>query len=436
MASRISPYVDNTGLVFAYDLANVQRSYLGQPATNLITSGLPGYFGSGGETLYQQSLLGLTSDSGVFQRNYITSPNSGNNGGLYKNFTTSALNAATRYVQISFDFYMITRYRTFSSSGVGLNGYIGITNTDSTTDTYGWDTRYCNGSGDDWSNDEAYVGRWQKVSLIAALRGDKNPASIHAMYIYYDFFTQGEGIFTNFIITETPTLPTGPVRYTAGTRSVTQGLKDLTGRSTIDLTNVSFDANAQMTFDGTNDYVNLGSYLHNIDTSTLSIEIVFKTNVVTGNALILLGWHENEYPHGYICLGNFTGYWGNETISFYNEGPGTTALSFAYTNGHSLLSDTLYHHVVFILQTNNYKIYIDGVEVAVNASFRNGSQSTVMPSNLFGYGTTPSVVLGAGSDPANSFFNGNIPITKIYNRALPASEIQQNFNAIKGRYGL
>ena len=417
MASRISPYVDNTGLVFAYDLANVQRSYLGQPATNLITSGLPGYFGSGGETLYQQSLLGLTSDSGVFQRNYITSPNSGNNGGLYKNFTTSALNAATRYVQISFDFYMITRYRTFSSSGVGLNGYIGITNTDSTTDNYGWDTRYCNGSGDDWSNDEAYVGRWQKVSLIAALRGDKNPASINAMYIYYDFFTQGEGIFTNFIITETPTLPTGPVRYTTGTRSVTQGLKDLTGRSTIDLTNVSFDSNAQMTFDGTDDYAALSGFVQPSNPNNFSVEAVVKlsshnagTNigsVVVNNYSSLRGW--------IFFLNGPSSFLG---LRHHNESnPG--GYNVVYGTGINL---NQWYHIAATDDGVTVRLYINGVQVTSGSS---GPSVNYAGQPIIGQ-------FGGG----NAVTNGSIPYVRIFNRALPASEIQQNFNAIKGRYGL
>ena len=36
----------------------------------------------------------------------------------------------------------------------------------------------------------------------------------------------------------------------------------------------------------------------------------------------------------------------------------------------------------------------------------------------------------------NFFFPGHIPQVLIYNRALSASEVLQNYNAIKGRYGL
>ena len=413
MASRISPYVDNTGLVFAYDLANVNRSYLGQPATNLITSGLPGYFGSGGETLYQQSLLGLTSDSGVFQRNYVTNPalaDSGtynNNGGLYKNFTTSALNAATRHIQISFDFYMITRYRTFSSSGTGLNGYIGITNTDSTADIYGWNTTYSNGSGDDWSNDQAYVGRWQKVSLVAALRGDKNPASINAMYIYADRFTQGEGIFTNFIITEHVSFPTGPVRYTAGTRSVTQGLKDLTGRSTIDLTNVSFDSNAQMTFDGTDDYITAGNNPY----------LAPGTGNFTYSCWINPAGY--SYYAGLLVVATTGGLWigklgSNMVLRAYNVED--------YLQYSTLPTVGQWTNVVITRAGTAVTLYYNANSVATATTGYNFVQATAY--------------IGNDGPTSSANFNGKIANTSFYNRALTASEIQQNFNAIKGRYGL
>jgi len=34
------------------------------------------------------------------------------------------------------------------------------------------------------------------------------------------------------------------------------------------------------------------------------------------------------------------------------------------------------------------------------------------------------------------YFNGVIATGQIYNRALSAAEVQQNYNALKGRFGL
>ena len=38
--------------------------------------------------------------------------------------------------------------------------------------------------------------------------------------------------------------------------------------------------------------------------------------------------------------------------------------------------------------------------------------------------------------PQNHYYSGNVPQVSIYNRALTPEEIQQNFNATKGRFGL
>ena len=421
-------------LVFGYDLGDTINSYKGEPTTNLITSGLPGYFGSGGETLYQERLYGLKSDSGVFQRNYITNPSTGNNGGLYKAFTTSALSSTTRYVQISFDFYLVTRYRTASSSTTGLNGYLRIQNTDGLYDNYGWDTRYSNGSSDDWNNDIQYEGKWQKVSLIAALRGDKTPSSINAMYIYYDFFTQGEGIFTNFIITETPTLPTGPVRYTAGTRSATQGLIDLKGTSTIDLSNVSFDSNTQMTFDGTDDKIQGISTVHS-HLSSSAIEFVV-TPTITGKKMTVGGYRHNE---GYSSPTIGMVYIDSDN-KFYASVI-TAAEVYRFVVSTTTVQANKTYHVVFNKDTSAgiMQLYVNGVgegaqtfNVATYAQW--SSAGSYIGSDILDLGKSNNTSSGQGW--SGDFLQGEIDLFKLYGRTLSASEIQQNFNAIKSRFSI
>jgi hypothetical protein len=387
------PNLNQDGLVFLYDVFDQDNSYKGEPTVNLLYSAGATNLINGAGDIYARC---TKTDLGNGKYRFV---NNGTGVSTVRVYTNQAdlINGATYGCSVYFE---------------DLIGSISI----------------------DWC-DTGITGINYSTSTSGRLNGYGTRATYDGPYYFLDINFDSGGAVTLF--NPQVELKSHATPFTTSARSTTQGLLPLIGNSTIDLTNMSFDANAQIVFDGTNDYINLlGSYLTSLNTSILSIEIVFKTNVITGNAITLLGWHENEYPHGYICLGNFTGHWGDETISFSNFGPGTTDLSFAYTNGHSFLSDTLYHHVVFILETNRYKIYVDGKEVTVNASFRNGAQSTVMPSNLFGYGATPSVILGAGSDPAGAFFNGVIPITKIYNTALTTSEIQENYQQYKTRFNL
>ena len=65
-------------------------------------------------------------------------------------------------------------------------------------------------------------------------------------------------------------------------------------------------------------------------------------------------------------------------------------------------------------------------------AYKNGISDGTYIGNL-GTNSGNSIWLGNGY---NGFFRGNIAQVSIYNRALTAAEIQQNYNALKGRYGL
>ena len=416
------PKLTNEDLVFGYDTGygldqhSSTRHYKGEPATNLITAGLPGYFGSGGETLYRSNYYGLNSDSGVFQRNFVNNPNAGNNAGIYKNFTTSTLSSNTEFIQVSFDFYMIAPYVRSGQASTGLNGYLRVQSTNGTFDNYGWDSRYSNGSGDDWNNNSAYIGQWQKVSLFVDVRDDTTPSAITAMYIYVDFATQGEGIYTNFIITEHTTLPTGPVLYTSGTRSDTASLIDLVKTTDIDVSNVSFDSTGQPAFDGTDDKGVITNFPH-IWNSSLSVESV-------------VSWDDDTRS---VILGNFDQGAGGHDINFEKNPSGTLRFYWdrgsrnVYSSANAVTTAGAYHHVVFVrdVSANNFRFYVDGelVTTVTNAG-----------SNIPTTGST--FRFGADTRNGATVHNGSIPVIKAYSRVLTAAEITSNYNAYKNRFNI
>lgn len=67
------------------------------------------------------------------------------------------------------------------------------------------------------------------------------------------------------------------------------------------------------------------------------------------------------------------------------------------------------------------KLYVDGVEVGNN--------------NVLGFTSGMTFRIGKEGNGTDRF-NGNIYNVQIYNRALSASEVRQNFNALRGRFGL
>jgi hypothetical protein len=109
----------------------------------------------------------------------------------------------------------------------------------------------------------------------------------------------------------------------------------------------------------------------------------------------------------------------NLCISVYNGSSGTHQY---YSSGG--ISYDSFHVYTATVGNGFYKIYKNGVEIySIADSF--------LPVNI----TRSNNYIGK-SNWADALFNGFIPLTQIYNRALTAAEIQQNFNALRGRYGV
>ena len=422
------PKLHNDDLVFGYDTGyriNQQsstRHYKGEPATNLITAGLPGYFGSGGETLYRDNYYGLNSDSGVFQRNFVNNPalaNSGsynNNAGLFKNFTSSTLSTNTEYVLVSFDFYMITPYVRHSNSHVGLNGYMGVLYTDGSTTHHSWNTSLMTpDAGDDWNNNNSYIGKWRKIALYVDLSDAKTPSSISSMYIYNDRTITGEGIFTNFIITEHAAVPTGPVNYTSGTRSSTQSIIDLKKTTDIDVSNVSFDSTGQPEFDGTDDYFTT-SGLSTSEPADLTFETVIRfSGSLDSNDRKVFHWDKTN---------------GSNAVAQIRKGNNNGRLMYQHHNGTQWY--TLAVDDVVIADTFAHITVVHNGTTAT--MYKNGVQVGTTPASNLDYTSAGEILLGYRT--ASEYWKGNIPVFKVYETALSASEIKQNYNAYKNRFNI
>jgi hypothetical protein len=75
--------------------------------------------------------------------------------------------------------------------------------------------------------------------------------------------------------------------------------------------------------------------------------------------------------------------------------------------------------------TDNYNFYVNSVLQGTSTSAKSSS------------GTITKTTIGSRYNQASSeYFTGNIFTTQIYNRVLSATEITQNFNALRGRYGI
>jgi hypothetical protein len=177
-----------------------------------------------------------------------------------------------------------------------------------------------------------------------------------------------------------------------------------------------------LTFDGTDDFVNCGNSV-TLKPEFISIEAWVKINPGQGLS--------------FICGGGTTGaigYWvgistSNNTIRFScrTEGDNNGA-QYSVTLSESITQRNL--HIVATYSGQAVKIFLNSKEVF--------SESLTTKINYAGIENDNIHIgdIGSAGSRSDRFFEGNIFNIKIYNRALAESEIKQNFNATRGRYGV
>jgi len=194
-------------------------------------------------------------------------------------------------------------------------------------------------------------------------------------------------------------------------RTATQALIDRAGNSTIDLSNVSFDSNAQMTFDGTDDYITLPSDVRSIFTSYPNcMECVLKKSSADQGDMVAFDIDITRWNL------NYNMYVSNQWSFDFYDGTEHVIAAGNY-------DDEYVHFVLQQLSDGTMQIYANGVLKGSSAA-----------SNLAPNGS--SIRIGSRSNGDSRYFNGYIPIMKIYNKSLTSAEVLQNFNATKSRFGL
>jgi hypothetical protein len=179
----------------------------------------------------------------------------------------------------------------------------------------------------------------------------------------------------------------------------------------------SGDNLGSLSFDGVDDYVNLGD----LDLpAPFTLSIWFKGNT-TNQFCGLLNKSSSE---------NFGawGLYGSSDASYVRFGFVNTSNSqrvISNTNFNDIKANTWVNYVG-TYDFSNLRLYRNGVEIASAAE-------TTTPVSTNDIASIGNRVVTNRSDRA---YAGLLSSAKIYNRALTASEVQQNFKALRGRYGI
>jgi hypothetical protein len=200
------------------------------------------------------------------------------------------------------------------------------------------------------------------------------------------------------------------------------------------LVNGTTYSNGAITFDGVDDYVNLPSNFTNITSSTYVF--TFNLSSVTGSVKGLVGYGNNSA--NYTCnfrigsSGDGVPTTGNSRliIRAYNPPSSIDNTIIGQTN---INANTTYI-VAFVISATSYKIYINGIEETLTVF--GGTNDGKWIANCSSIPTNISISSIYYSGAYLGFLSGRVPVVQIYNRALSQAEITQNFNALRGRYGI
>ena len=185
------------------------------------------------------------------------------------------------------------------------------------------------------------------------------------------------------------------------------------------------DKSGSFYFDGSNDYVGLGS------------TTIFNSTAFTVSFWIKPTTYSGTYCSGAVSNGQYTLFGTTSSYQGYSStfsGAIQTAINgnaIATVNQSNFSINKWYHYVAVYdsAGTGNstkFKIYIDG-------TIKSLTFDVPMPSAPYAAGQESRIGWGPGGG-AYPYYNGNIGLVQIHSKALSSTEILQNYNATKARF--
>jgi hypothetical protein len=413
MGANAGPDIVSGGLVLALDAAD-NNSFRGEPTTNTFSStndlNASPWIKEGAVSISPNS---ATAPDGTQTANTVTYASTGN---LYF-FQTDRFTGAGGFLQGQT--YTIS---IWAKGAVGGESFIlAFQRRGDGTNTY--------------STTKTLTTEWKRYTYTRTLPSDGAHTSLWGLF---------RSTLNTTLYVWNPQIEqkSYATRFTTGTRGTTVatggGWADISGNDNhgeiLNGTSTSNDGSVlgALDFDGTNDYIDLGTQLN--DLTVFTVEGVFKTNI-TGGAdtfqVIFGAGPLNTSNYTNISIGNLTSSYPDESFHVILK---ANTLQFYVRNGANFYFDQKYHHFVVNTEANKNAVYIDGVEQSL--AYSQGS-SAVDWGGINSLGASNVCAIGRRSyNGGDGYFNGNIPFIRVYNRSLTEKEILANYNSLKTRFRL
>jgi hypothetical protein len=378
------------GLAFYYDIANTQKSWLGEPTTNLVLSPksiTTGYAAQAGVTRLDNQLLNFDDT--------FTAGSLSNSGWIA--YTSASTTNGNRYTASWYVKAGTTTSCTFNWGGAHQGN-----RTDFTFNLLtGQITNLSQAAGEDY-NATALKNGWWRVWYSSTLSSGN---------AFYPQLNNGSG--TMYVgglqIEQKPYATRGLV---IGTRTNNQAILDLTRKNTITVDSLTYNSNDSFSFNGSSNFISVPLTNIGVQRNTFSIETWVKFSDATAN-VIFNAKGQGLYPR--ITFNS-----SNILVAQYRPNGVTTSI------GSSAISLNIWYHVVFAYSS------ITGSTLYVN-----GTLQSVNNTNLGTHdgGTSGNMLIGSDTNLGN-WGKGNIDVVKMYDKVLTTQEVQQNFEALRERYGI
>ena len=394
MALNHSPSIVTNGLVFAYDMNNTQKSWKGAPTTNLISI-----------SNWNNNLTGWSSWFWVTGTRTMDSVNVLYQGvSVLEGLITGTAQGGPAYLDLG-----------------GLSTTLGTTYTVSvwfksssrSCYVYSHDTL---GNGTVYGNTTVANGAWQKSTFIFTVVSTTGSMRIHLI--------ANSGNINDTIYVTAPQVELGSLStpFVNGTRSNAQAIVDLTGTNTVTATSLTYNSNNTFSFNGSSDMMTNSVAVSN-QSSTNFIGRSWVATVKPSSSITAGGIFGHVLGSGctYYCNGGLTVWDGKYAFCWYDNASyqfldsGVTA-----TVGQYVQIAGTYNPV-----DNKARIYVNGI-------LKNTGASTNLNYGNFAY----QYQIGYLSASTSKFAGTIDQLMWYYNKTLTDTEVLQNFNAHKGRYGL
>tara|TARA_R110001606_G_scaffold289202_1_gene437228 strand:+ start:464 stop:1588 length:1125 start_codon:yes stop_codon:yes gene_type:complete len=374
MATSAGPEIVTDNLVFGYDTGypiadntTSTRFYKGKPTTNLLT---------------QTGALSLDTRSDIYSNTTKTDLG----GGKYR-FVNDGTGAST--IRLYANLNDLTNGNTYGSS----LSYEQFTGTSFSID-------WCDSSTTAFS--KSTYGTANRVKMSGA----RSTYTSTFRFMDINLPLNSSIVLFDAQIEEGVSSP-----FTSTSRSSTQGLLDLKETTDIDVDDVSFDSNAQLSFDGTDDHITINN--PDISADSFTIQMVVKPDSYSNNPMLI-----NPNSTG---IDQYIRIWSNGQI-------GGVFVAAADTSGDTCKSSTQlstseYTHFTITKSPSAIKVYI------------NGNLETTVTPTVSAAAWTGTWDIGQRANNTYNY-NGAMPILKVYNTPLTADEVKINFNSIKKRFGI